>query len=178
MGMFDNIVCHYPLPDGFDAASLEWQTKDTDAQWLDTYTITAEGRLVHTETDAEIVPEAERPFPNATDWRKACGSMRMVNPREVDTNYHGDLYFYGNNLSGSMGGVGYTTSDDKPWRGRGYVARFTNGTVQSITVVPEDCEPPTWGIHYKDRKQYGIDVRAAQKRYQEERAKPAGGSAN
>lgn len=44
MGMFDDIVCEYPLPAG--APRTGYQTKDTPAQMLDTYTITADGRLL------------------------------------------------------------------------------------------------------------------------------------
>lgn len=44
MGMFDEITCDYPLPDGF-TGRLVYQTKDTDRQQLDMYTITADGFL-------------------------------------------------------------------------------------------------------------------------------------
>jgi hypothetical protein len=44
MGMFDYIACDYPLPDG--APRTGYQTKDTPAQMLDTYTITEDGHLV------------------------------------------------------------------------------------------------------------------------------------
>jgi hypothetical protein len=44
MGMFDDVVCDYPLPEG--APRTGYQTKDTPAQMLDTYTITEDGRLV------------------------------------------------------------------------------------------------------------------------------------
>lgn len=48
MGLFDYIECDYPLPDGFDpkVARATFQTKDTPSQQLDTYVITADGRLL------------------------------------------------------------------------------------------------------------------------------------
>lgn len=47
MGMFDYIVCNYPLPNyPLDAATaVEFQTKDTDEQLCSTYTISAAGYL-------------------------------------------------------------------------------------------------------------------------------------
>lgn len=50
MGMFDNIVCEYPI----DAPKTvtEWQTKDTPNQYLSTYVITKDGKL---QLDGKIV---------------------------------------------------------------------------------------------------------------------------
>jgi hypothetical protein len=48
MGMFDYIACYYPLPDGEDGAGMEFQTKDTDSQYLDRYEIRADGTLFDT----------------------------------------------------------------------------------------------------------------------------------
>lgn len=46
MGMFDDVRCLYPLPwEG--AADFPWQSKDTDAQYLDQYEIRADGTLWH-----------------------------------------------------------------------------------------------------------------------------------
>lgn len=45
MGMFDYIVCDYPLPDcpAFVKKGHQFQTKDTDPQWLETHTIAEDG---------------------------------------------------------------------------------------------------------------------------------------
>lgn len=52
MGMFDELRCAYPLPaDG--ANDLEYQTKDTPAQWIDRYEIDKEGNLLHEQYDTE-----------------------------------------------------------------------------------------------------------------------------
>jgi len=43
MGMFDYLSCEYPLPEG--APVNGWQTKDTPAQYMETYRITRDGFL-------------------------------------------------------------------------------------------------------------------------------------
>lgn len=46
MGMFDYVRCQYPLPvEGANA--LDYQSKDTPAQLLETYEIRGDGRLWH-----------------------------------------------------------------------------------------------------------------------------------
>ena len=67
MGMFDYVDCELPLPDGWKG---KLQTRDFDCPYLETYTIRADGRLIHRET------------------RKTFGV-------DVDTNFHGILNFYG-----------------------------------------------------------------------------------
>lgn len=44
MGMFDDIDCDYPLPDGFDGRSAGFQTKSLE-RMLDQYRITKDGEL-------------------------------------------------------------------------------------------------------------------------------------
>lgn len=48
MGMYDYVICEYPLPGNPPEWAKEFQTKDLDCQ-MDTYTITADGRLVGNE---------------------------------------------------------------------------------------------------------------------------------
>lgn len=46
MGLFDEIVCEYPLPDGWvPHAGVVFQTKDTDDQYLTRFTLGADGKL-------------------------------------------------------------------------------------------------------------------------------------
>jgi hypothetical protein len=70
MGMFDNVRCEIPLPDGWDGKGM--QTKDLGCT-MSTVTITAEGRLV--------------------------GSLREwwweEHKPERDLDFHGDFNFYG-----------------------------------------------------------------------------------
>lgn len=72
MGMFDDVICEAPLPDGWEGKCL--QTKDLDCL-LCIYTITKGGRLIRTspawyeDSDKTVISE--------------------------DTNFHGILNFYG-----------------------------------------------------------------------------------
>jgi hypothetical protein len=94
MGMFDNIICEYPLP-GNPAVS-EWQTKDTPTQYLDTYIIAADGQLWHEVYDVE-----DKSDPNATGWRRAAGCMTRVNQRrEPVSDFRGSIDFYGDDAAG------------------------------------------------------------------------------
>ena len=58
MGMFDYVKCEYPLPDP-EAQDLLFQTKDTDAMFLETYKITKEGQLLHFTGEYETTPLEE-----------------------------------------------------------------------------------------------------------------------
>lgn len=55
MGLFDELSCEYPLPDGFDPQDILFQTQDTPAQWLEHYTLTSAGRL-RVDTTGELLP--------------------------------------------------------------------------------------------------------------------------
>jgi len=46
MGLFDEIVCEYPLPDGWTPPpGTVFQTKDTDDQYLVRFTLGADGKI-------------------------------------------------------------------------------------------------------------------------------------
>jgi len=75
MGLFDYVKCEVGLPDG-KANDCEFQTKDFDCPYMETYTITAQGRLVHNAVRYDIDPPDKR-----------TGS--------IDMNFHGYLNFYG-----------------------------------------------------------------------------------
>ena len=93
MGMFDYIKCEYPLPDG-GPQDGEFQTKDTDAMYLECYRITKEGRLIHETVRYEIVEPEEREYPDPNDLRHFIGMMRSIPCGDKDTNFHGDLRYY------------------------------------------------------------------------------------
>lgn len=140
MGVFDYLRCQHPLPDGFDPSKVEWQTKDTDDQYLSLYTITADGRLVSDDWHMEDVPKAERPYPNDDGLLGLCGSMRrIVDKADVPRDFHGDIHFYGND--------GDWNSPDGYWW-REYRARFSEGKLLQIDLV--ECThktPPKRGLH-------------------------------
>lgn len=105
MGLFDYVVCEAPLPDGFDVPGYPFQTKYFDDPYLNTYTITEDGRLLFCD-----------------------GSTKET----TEVPLHGDLDFGGCNISQS-GPDGIGTDDDSPPWSREYVARFTNGRLERIT---------------------------------------------
>lgn len=94
MGMFDYIRCEQPMPEG---APDVFQTKDLDCM-MDSYTITADGRLIKHQVRYEIVPEEERPYYNTPKWGNPmytmCGSVKSIPIGDWDTNFHGDVQFY------------------------------------------------------------------------------------
>ena len=141
MGMFDYVKCDWPLPDGKPTPGDMFQTKDFDEPYMERYTITKEGRLVHHAVRTEMVPEHERPNYGKQGYRDANGkvtlwglrgSMRAVPIGDVDLNYHGFLNFYG--------------GEGDEWRE--FNAKFTDGQLVEIKQVLADDEaaPVGWGI--------------------------------
>lgn len=103
MGMFDEIKCRYPLPiEGANA--LDYQTKDTPAQYCDLYEIREDGTLWHEDYDTEDQSEAAKwkaanpgkELPEELKgWRSFCGCMTRVNKRwEQVADFIGELRFY------------------------------------------------------------------------------------
>jgi len=121
MGMYDTIVCEYPLS---DCSMIEFQTKDLQNAMM-TYTITKEGRLIAEEFKYESVPEEERLFYGTDEWEthpmgKLFGCLRRTDIINVDTNYHGDV-------------VMYTHDMDSNWEE--FKVRFTEGVVSKIERI-------------------------------------------
>lgn len=135
MGMFDYLLCEYSLPDTAPKWINEttlWQTKDTDAQYMEYYTITKEGRLIHHSVIYENVPENERPNWGKPEWETSkisqlLGCIRSVPIGDVDTNYHGDLHI------GAM-------TEKQPYEFYDLIIRFTNGNVEWIKEVKENVK--------------------------------------
>lgn len=86
--MFDELRCHYPLPVS-GANGLLFQTKDTDAQFMDLYEIRADGSLWHETYDIE-----DRSDPDAAGLRRFAGIMTRVNPRWTPVMFTGEIRFY------------------------------------------------------------------------------------
>ena len=53
MGVYDEVICEYPLPDGWQPPGA-FQTYDTPAQALDVYTLRADGTLWH-PTEGQVL---------------------------------------------------------------------------------------------------------------------------
>ena len=88
MGLFDYLRCKLPLPVA-GANDLEFQTKDTDAQYMDHYEIREDGTLWHQEYDTE-----DRSDPNAEGLAALFGCMTRVNERWVQDDMTGEVRFY------------------------------------------------------------------------------------
>jgi len=110
MGMFDDIKCDAPLPDGHVSAGNWFQTKSL---WccMDKFTITADGKLIfhkrqyETVGDQEIRPGVFRP------------EYKLAHTEDIDMDYHGDVRFCGSGQDNKF---------------VDYVARFTHGRLEWI----------------------------------------------
>lgn len=124
MGMFDNVLCEYPLPD--EAAKLvsEWQTKTFDAPGLELYRITPEGRLME-----EVYHTEDRSDKNAAPGTLASirGIWTKVHEGWRDLNFHGVLNFYGHTGDWQKGHGDWIEYD----------AYFTDGHLTRIERVPD-----------------------------------------
>jgi len=97
MGMYDEIMCYYPLPELTEKEIL-FQTKHFN-NVLDKYTITEEGRLIHHTCHWEMVSEKDRPYYGKPEWDKnpfyqLAGSLKTIPDGDVDTGYHGIFRMY------------------------------------------------------------------------------------
>ena len=117
MGVFDYLRCKYPLPVS-GANDLEFQTKDTDAQYLERYEIRADGTLWH-----QVYETEDRSDPNAEGLMRFVGCATRVNERWEPEPHTGTLEFY--------------TDFNGGWLE--FAALFEGGELKSLVVV---SEPP------------------------------------
>lgn len=129
MGMFDDVFCERDLPDGYTGKAF--QSKDFACE-MDKYTITRDGRLTRRYvSDTEPVPESEWEYskddsnPLHRLWHE--GSKRKNVYSECDMNFHGWFRFYD----------GSGSHKDGTWKWHEYKAKFTDGQLVEIVVVPD-----------------------------------------
>jgi hypothetical protein len=116
MGMFDYVRFGAELPG--NPPAIEWQTKDTPAQWCDTYEIRDDGSLWHQNYDTEY-----RSDPSAEGLVALAGCMTSVNHRwEPCHNFTGEIRFYG-----------YEGDDTKLWWE--YSAYLSKGQLKHIELI-------------------------------------------
>jgi len=129
MGMYDNVKCEYPLPDTPPEIQKDvFQTKAFGdgfvGGFLDSYTITKEGKLILHKSMWESVPEEERPFYGTPQWDdpigQLCGSLKRVPISDDEVNYHGVIRIY-------------TITDDMTWYE--YEIKFTDGKVSDVKRI-------------------------------------------
>jgi hypothetical protein len=126
MGMFDELICEYPLPDSAVQNEV-FQTKSLDCT-MDRYTITKDGRLILHKVRYESVPEEERPYYGTPEWDESpflqvAGSLKSVPVGDVAIPYHGYIRFY-TYLGKHPDGESFE-----------YLAKFTNGRLKEIRQV-------------------------------------------
>lgn len=117
MGMFDYVECCVPIDGVENPRAIVWQTKDFDMPCLDSYRITANGRLEH-----EVTHREDRSDPNAEGLMRFRGMLTAVHDGWEDLNYHGDI--------GLVGGIGGKWAH--------VTARFTDGR---LTWIRLDAPP-------------------------------------
>ena len=134
MSMFDEIKYEYFLPlevsqevkdKNFVPEDVTFQTKDLDNS-LSLYIINKEGKLIHKNVKYKWVDD---------DSSLLKGYMEEESHTLDDTKYHGDLRFYCyENID----------KDDKQFCiALDYVARFTDGKVQSVKLEKSEVKDTT-----------------------------------
>lgn len=127
MGMFDEIKCEVPLPDGWSGLM---QTKDFECD-MSLHTITADGRLVLEILERyEDVPKEQRPHPHADDdsLLGLCGCLKRITSQK-ESDFHGVITMYGSEEIGT---------DDKGYpryKSHRYRAKFTDGRLVEIVLA-------------------------------------------
>ena len=121
MGLFDYIRCERELP-APNAQDLEYQTKDTPAQFMERYTIRADGTLWHEVYDTE-----DHSDPNAKGLMALVGCMSRVNHRWEPCPMTGGIDFY----DGDLGSWVEFSSD------------FLDGNLQRLTLITDTRQAPT-----------------------------------
>jgi len=122
MGMFNYVkVENEMMPEKYRAQ--EFQTKeDLEDLYLETYTITKEGRLMFERKTYEWKPDPKKKKLNGF-FAKYGGALKTKSSTMVDENFHGDFHFYS--------GINPKSAKDIEC-----VARFTNGQLESISRKP------------------------------------------
>lgn len=120
MGMYDLVICRYPLPgtppDFCASLDHQYQSKSLDCV-MATFEITEAGELKRVSSSF---------------------SQEMDQPEPVS--FHGVLQFYDGNTTGYAFGVSFTAAgEDEEWVA--YEATFTNGIVQSMVETEREKQP-------------------------------------
>lgn len=129
MGMFDYVKCACPLPDGEDgeAIGFQFQTKDTEAQFLDRYEIRADGTLWHEQYEVE-----DHSDPEADGFAAWVGAMTRVRPHWERVLFEGELNFYYSNVTGGCAKGMLTNEALDPATFWDYVAVFKGGQLMDL----------------------------------------------
>lgn len=147
MGMFDDIKCHYPLPVP-GANALDYQTKDTDSQYLDQYEIRQDGTLWHQNYDIEdhsdlakwkAANPGQEPPEELNGLLGMCGCMSRVNKRWEQVNWTGEIQFYTMYGIAGDGALENATSRDGWLQWSAY---FVDGKLNQMNLIENRSPTP------------------------------------
>jgi len=92
LSVWDHIRCEMPLPGAPADGTRTFMTRDTPYQFMEDYTITADGRLIHQAT--KWIPREDRPDPDEPRvMRHSFGSRRPAPDQDEEVPFNGDLTF-------------------------------------------------------------------------------------
>jgi len=91
MGMFDYLICESPLLPPEHRSVATWQTKDTPSQFMETYRISPDNKLIWEEVRYDGWADGD---PNATDLFSRLGHMKTTLMGDKAIPFHGYINFY------------------------------------------------------------------------------------
>lgn len=152
MGMYDYIVCRYPLPTvppPWATPDQQYQSKSLDCR-MDVYEIRDDGSLWVEDYDIEDRserakwkakhPGEELPKELAESFLSLAGCMSRVNKRWVKQHFDGVVEFYHSNWSSAAYGMVFTP-DGADHESVTYEATFVDGVVTKIVETEREREP-------------------------------------
>lgn len=151
MGMFDHLVCEYPLP-GLPEEGKEWmfQTKDLECNMW-TYTITRSGQLIYDHMRWESISEHERQTKSADNPFPALLREALLE-KDAQSTYTGFMEF----------GYYRNQQNNRPEIEINYLAYFDNGILQGVQLcedyVPEHVKHNMLARIQKEHIQSSIDI--------------------
>jgi hypothetical protein len=153
MGMYDYIICRYPLPtvppswatpdQRYQSKSLDcrmdlYEIRDDGTLWIEEYEIEdhSERARWKAEHPGEELPKELADYPLSA----LAGCMSRVNKRWVHRRFNGVIEFYHSNWSSAAYGIVFTP-DGSDHESVTYEATFVNGAVTTITETEREREP-------------------------------------
>lgn len=133
MGMFDEVICHYPLPNlPNDKKKRIFQTKSLEST-MDLYTITEKGKLIHDVWHYEDTPEEKRKYSKEDGLFGLIGMYeKIIDEKDVLVPYTGLLYFYDYQPARPAKNIQEFCLD--------YYAWFEQGHIQMVLNLPDSTE--------------------------------------
>lgn len=153
MGMFDYVICHYPLPTipppwattdhQYQSKSLEcgmdlYKIRDDGTLWLEEYDVEDQSDKAKWKADHPGEPLPKELADNPLSGLIGC--MSRVNQRWVQQDFDGVIEFYDSNACAGAYGMTFTP-DGADHESVTYEATFAGGVVTKIVETERSCEP-------------------------------------